>query len=226
MAATTQPIVASKTKRFFAFAIDQTVLTLIGLVMFVAVFSTQTQQLSNATNAFFGDPVWSQIDKLSSEAFNSRVDDLMASPKVVSSVEALAHPFAVALGLSLLLSAIYYIVPTQKWGATLGKYWLKINVRTLEGELPDIWQSTGRYFAFIGLGTFGGIVTLLDLAVNKAFIPSNSAVDILTILLSQATWVLSMVSVVLIFARVDRRGLHDLFAKTIVYSVSKEQKSK
>jgi uncharacterized RDD family membrane protein YckC len=214
--------VASRAKRFFAFAIDQSILTVLGMVMFIAVFSTQTQQLSNAVNTFFGDPVWSQADKLSAEEFNARVDTLAASPKVVHSVEALAHPFAIALGLSLLVSAAYYIMPTKKWGATLGKYWLKMKVHSLDGALPDLWQSTVRYFAFIGFGTFGGIVTVLDLSVNKAFLPSNTAVDILSLLLSQATWVITVISIIMIYARLDRRGLHDRIAHTIVHDISKQ----
>jgi len=192
-------------------------LSIIGTVVFIAVFSTQIQEIANAFNAFFADPLWSQADKLSSEDFNAQLKVLASSPKVIDSVKALAHPFALALGLSLLLSAIYYIVPTQKWGATLGKYWLKITVHDLDGRLPDWWQSSLRYFAFIGFGTFGHIVMILDLVVNKAFAPSNGAVDLLTLLLAQATWVLSVVSIVMIYARIDRRGLHDQLAHTIVH---------
>lgn len=216
--------VASRTKRFFAFAIDQTILMIVGLIIILAVFATQSQQLNTASNAFFGDPVWSQIDKLSSEEVNARIEDLMASSKVVNSVEALAHPFAVVLCLTLVLSAIYYLIPTVRWGATLGKYWLKIKVQNLDGTLPDLWQSSARYFALVGLGTFSSVVTILDLFVNKAFLASNTAVDILTILLSQATWILSVVSIVMIISRVDRRGLHDILAKTIVLEAPSKSK--
>ena len=119
-----------------------------------------------------------------------------------------------------MFSALYYIIPTMRWGATVGKRLVRITVHSLDDELPDWWQSTVRYFAFIGLGTFGGIVTVLDLVVNKSFLPSNTAVDILTMILSQFTWLLTIVSIVFIIARPDRRGLHDLIARTIVHSTN------
>lgn len=220
MSTKSTPVVASRAKRFFAFGVDQIMLSIIGLVIFVAVFSTQTQQVSSATNAFFADPLWSQAKQLSSDEFDARLDTLAASPKVVDSVAALAHPFALALTFSLLASALYYIVPTKRWGATLGKYLLKIKVHTIEGTLPDWWQSAVRYFAFIGFGTFGSVVMALDLAVNKAFLPSNVAVDLLTVLLSQAAWILTVISIIMIVARLDRRGLHDLIARTIVHKTA------
>lgn len=215
--------VASRAKRFLAFAIDQTILSAVGLIIFFAVFSTQAQQVNNAANAFFADPLWSQADQLSSSEFDARLEALTSSPKVVSSVETLAHPFALALSLSLVVSALYYIVPTKRSGATLGKYLLKMKVYTLDETLPDWLQSSIRYFAFIGLGTFGSVVTILDLVVNKAFAPSNTAVDVLTILLAQATWILSVVSVIMIIARFDRRGFHDIMAQTIVRDIAPKQ---
>lgn len=222
------PVVASRAKRFIAFAIDQTILSILSTIVFVGVLATQVQPLSDAANAFFGDPLWSQAETLSSGEFDARLEKLLASPKVAQSVEALAHPFALAMGLSLLLSAIYYIQPTKKWGATLGKYWLKIKVSDLDGAntRPDWWQSSVRYFTFIGLGTFGGIVAILDLVVNKAFLPSNTVVDVLTMILSQIVWVASVVAIVMICARVDRRGLHDILARTIVYNVTSSKKEK
>ena len=212
--------IAPRSNRFWAYAIDQTILGLISFVVFLAVFSTQATQISTAINTFFGDPLWSQTDKLSSDELNRRTEALMSSEKVVNSVKALAHPFALATTISLLFSALYYIIPTMRWGATVGKRLVHITVHGLDGELPDWWQSTVRYFAFIGLGTFGGIVTVLDLVVNKSFLPSNTAVDILTMILSQFTWLLTIVSIVFITARPDRRGLHDLIARTIVHSTN------
>lgn len=208
--------VAPRSKRFWAYAIDQTILSLIGIVIFMAVFSTQAVQISNAVNAFFSDPLWAQAEQLSSDELNRRTEALMSSEKVVDSVKALAHPFALATALSLLISALYYIIPTSKWGATPGKRLVHIVVRNLDGELPDPWQSSVRYFAFIGLGVFGATVTVLDLIVNKSFLPSNTAVDALSMILSQLTWILTLVSIVFIIARPDRRGLHDLIAHTVV----------
>lgn len=213
---TDQAAVASRGKRFWAFAIDQTILSIIGMVVFVAVISTQVGPISNAIDTFFTDPLWSQAEELPQSEFDARLNTLIASPKVADSVKALAHPFALANALTLFLSAAYFIIPTKKWGTTPGKLWLKIKVQDLDGSLPDWWQSSVRYFAFIGFGTFGGVVILLDLTVNKAFLPSNIAVDILGTLLSQATFILTIVSIIMITARVDRRGLHDLLAHTIV----------
>lgn len=210
------PVVASRAKRFLAYALDQTFLSIIGCIVFVAVFATQAQPISNAINAFFDDPLWRQSAQLSSEEINKRTEALMSSDKVVNSVKALAHPFALASGLTMLLSAAYYIIPTKKWGMTAGKRIARIVVRDLDGGKPDWWQTSIRYFAFIGLGAFGGVVTLLDLTVNKAFLPSNPVVNGLSIILSQATWILSVITIIMIFARVDRRGLHDQLAHTIV----------
>lgn len=216
--------IASRAKRFFAFAIDQTILGILGIIIFISVFATQTQQLRNATDGFFRDPLWTQVDKLSANEFDTRLDTLMASPKVTQSVEALAHPFALATGISLLASAAYYLIPTKKWGATLGKRWLKIKVQNLDGSLLDWLQSSIRYFIFIGIGTFSSIVTILDLIVNKAFLPSNTAVDVLTLILSQVTWITTIVCIVMICVRVDRRGLHDIAARTIVRDLTAKTK--
>lgn len=215
--------IAPRSKRFWAYAIDQTILSLIGIVVFVAVFSTQAMQISNAVNAFFGDPLWTQADQLPSDELDRRTEALMSSEKVVSSVKALAHPFALATGISILVSALYYIIPTMKWGVTVGKRLVRIAVYSLDGELPDLWQSSVRYFAFIGLGAFSAIVSILDLTVNKSFLPSNSAVDVLVMILTQITWILTLISVVFIIARPDRRGLHDLIAHTIVHSAPQKK---
>jgi uncharacterized RDD family membrane protein YckC len=213
--------IASRAKRLFAFAIDQTILSVIGLIVFILVFSTQTQQITNAVNAFFDDPLWTQADQLSRSELNARTEALINSDKVVSSVQALAHPFALAMGLTVVASAAYYVVPTARWGATLGKKWLRMRVHSLDGGLPDWSQSLIRYFAFVGLGAFGTVVTILDLVVNKAFMPSNVAVDALTLVLSQVTLVLTIVSIVFITSRPDRRGLHDRLARTVVHDISK-----
>ena len=216
--------IAPRSKRFWAYAIDQTILSLVGLIVFLVVFSTQAVQISTAINAFFGDPLWTQAEQLSSDELNRRSEALMASDKVVDSVKALAHPFALATGLTLVISALYYIIPTMKWGVTVGKKLVHITVHSLDGGLPDLWQSSVRYFAFIGLSSFSGVVTVLDLIVNKSFLPSNAAVDVLTMVLSQLTWVLTLISVVFIISRPDRRGLHDLLARTIVHSTQQKKR--
>lgn len=212
---------ASRSKRFWAFAIDQTILSIIGIVVFAVIIATQIGPISNTINTFFGDPLWLEAEQLSQSEFDTRLNTLMTSEKVTESIQSLAHPFALVNTLTLILSAAYYIIPTKKWGATPGKRWLKISVQDLDGSLPDWWQSSARYFSFIGFGTFGGIVILLDLIVNKAFLPSNITIDILVSLLSQATLVLTLVSIIMITAREDRRGLHDLLAHTIVRDISK-----
>lgn len=148
---------------------------------------------------------------------NKHLDDLLASEAFINSTRSLAYPYAAALGLSILFSAAYYIVPTAKSGMTLGKRLLRIKVVQLsDGAVPDIEQSAVRYFVFLGIGTFSGIVTILDLLVNRSFIPSNPAVNVLELFLSQITYIISIAAIIMIIARVDRRGVHDLLAKTIV----------
>lgn len=215
-------VVASRTKRFWAFAIDQTILSLIGVVIFLGVFATQVDQLTNFINVVFSDPLWSQLNSLPEAEANRRVNALFRSDAVISSVQALAHPFALAISLTLLFDAIYYIVPTTKWGGTPGKLWLRIRVHQLQtSSLPNWEQSAIRYFTFLGLSTFSGLVGILDLLVNKAFLPSNIAVDILENFLSQVIFVATVIITMMIMVRPDRRGLHDIFARTIVHDTPK-----
>lgn len=217
-------VVASRTKRFWAFAIDQTIISVIVFGIFIAIFATQTAQLTHLFNVLFGDPIWQEMQNLPRDEFQARLAVLLESASLSSAVAALAHPFALAVTLSLVFEAAYYIIPTTRSGATLGKKWLHMKVHTIDGEdFADWTHSSIRYFVFLGLGTFSGIVAVLDLFVNKSFEPSNVAVEALTAILSQVIWILTVIAIVMICTRPDRRGLHDILARTIVHDVSKKK---
>ena len=158
------------------------------------------------------------LDSTQTAAETSKhLDTLLASEAFSTAARVLALPYAIALGLSLICSALYYIVPTARTGMTLGKNLLRIKVVQLsDGGSPDFEQSCLRYFAFLGIGTFSGLVTILDLLVNQSFVPSNPVVNVLELLLSQITYIVTIAAIVLIVARPDRRGLHDMLARTIV----------
>lgn len=215
-------VIASRSKRFWAFAIDQTVIFIAGIVIFFGVFATQADQITHFLNVVFSDPLWSQLNSLPEAEATRRVNALFGSDVVVSAVQALAHPFALAISLTLLAEALYYIIPTSRWGGTPGKLWLHIKVYQLKtSSFPNWEQSAIRYFSFLGLSTFSGLVGVLDLLVNKAFLPSNVAVDILGNFLSQVIFVLTVIITMMIIVRPDRRGLHDILARTIVHDVKK-----
>lgn len=219
--------VASRSRRFWAFFIDQLVVSLGTMFIFVAVIATQQQQMAHLINVFFSDPLWTQVETRPGPEFQAQLDALASSEAVGSAVRALAEPFAVAVTLGLIAEALYYIVFTVKRGATIGKMLVHIVVHSTDtGAFPNWEQSTIRYFLFIGFGTFGSIVSVLDLWLNHAFEPSNLSMELLTNFLGLITFLISMTSIVMIITRPDRRGIHDLAAQTIVHSSAVVSKKK
>lgn len=198
-------------------------LLVVTIVIFMVVGILQQDQLRNLLDIVASSPLLTDTAQTAATS-NKHLDELLASEAFMNATRSLAYPYAAALGLSMLLSAAYYIVPTARSGMTLGKKLLRIKVVQLsDGAVPDIEQSAVRYFVFLGIGTFSGVVTILDLLVNRSFIPSNPAVNILELFLSQITYIISIAAIVMIIARADRRGVHDLLARTIVTATVVQQ---
>lgn len=74
----------------------------------------------------------------------------------------------IILGVLFLVSALYEVLPTAKWGRTLGKKLFGIDVRDIEGhEPPSFGRSLRRWLVhtvsgLLGIGVIGVLWCLID----------------------------------------------------------------
>ncbi|WP_159767949.1 RDD family protein [Streptomyces sp. HM190] len=75
----------------------------------------------------------------------------------------------IVLGVLFVVSAVYEVLPTAKWGATLGKRLLGLEVRDIEGhEPPTFGGSLRRWLAHTVPGLLGiGVVGVLWCVIDK-----------------------------------------------------------
>ncbi len=112
--------------------------------------------------------------------------------------------------LSLAIGIVYYgLVPTKTKGQTLGKKMIHIKAIKSDGTPPSFFTHLAR--AIIIYGAY--VSALLSLAL---LIDDYSLYQTLNTPFSYITSFVIIISLVMILSRNDKRGLHDLIAKTYV----------
>lgn len=132
------------------------------------------------------------------------------------------NKYSISYNIVIIFSIILYFSFFQKYnnGQTLGKKLMRLKVvdnETLENPslLKYLIRVLPTYFIYIG--------GFLPLIINNIllFILNYSYYMTITIFVSYAFLILSIVSFVMIIKRQDERGIHDMLAKTKVIYIEK-----
>lgn len=139
--------------------------------------------------------------------------DYLLNTSVLGSNETAATPSLVILTLlELVLGIIYFVViPAKKNGQTFGKMMLKVKV------INEIGENPGYKAHFIRAIQIWGNYLLAFALILYFF--NATAFMIVTIIVAFLVNGITFVSIIMLVARTDERGLHDLLADTTVVRV-------
>lgn len=115
----------------------------------------------------------------------------------------------------LALGILYFVyVPFKKNGQTLGKMILRVKVVNELGENPGF---KAHFIRAIQIwGNYFGVIILVTLVFN------DTIFAILSVLIAVVVWMATVISTIMLIARTDEKGLHDLIADTMVVKVDED----
>ncbi len=201
---------ARTSKRITAFLLD------ILLVFFIA---------SLVTNIHFINPYYKQYEK-AYEKYSEVVKDF--SEQKISEQELLKlnnenyydlSRFSVPYNIAIVVIILLYFVVFQKYngGQTMGKQIMKIKVVSNDEKevslLNYFIRSLPIYYIYIG-----GIIPLILNSILLLFINAK-AYFITNAIISYSFMILGIATFITILVRKDKKGIHDLIAKTKVIEI-------
>ena len=188
---------ANFTKRLCAFILD--------IIFLSIIFSLVTFRFVNNANNFENelDIVLEQYEnsEITVDEYNDKVFELNYESQKSSFMSNMVNV--------VLYVGYFVIFGYLNNGKTLGKKICKIKVVDINGNVPSIWRMFVRSLFIYGL------ITLL-FSVMFVYILNVKIFTICFLIVTYVEIILMMITFFMILYRKDRRGLHDMIAKTNV----------